>query len=115
MPTDDIDSGAIPTEALVADILEVFGLVGLIDWTDLGGGWTTNILITVSGRPVVARIHQGGRSQDRLLDEQAARSAPAMLASPRSVLFRHRTGAPSSGSHQSGWPSSSRSSSVTPG
>jgi homoserine kinase type II len=82
VPTDDIDSRAIPTDALVADIVEVFGLAGRIAWSDLGGSWTTNILIAGAGEPVVARLHQGGTSADRLLAEQAARLALADAGIP---------------------------------
>lgn len=82
MPTDDIDSRAIPSEALVADIAAVFALTGDLDWSDIGGGWTTNLPITGADRPVVARIHQGGKSTDRLLAEQAARIALADAGVP---------------------------------
>ncbi len=75
VPIDDIDSRAEPCEALVAAICEVFGLTGVCDWSDLGGSWTTNLLISGAGRPVVARVHQGVKSWDRLLAEQAARAA----------------------------------------
>jgi len=82
VPTDDIDSRAIPTDSLVADIVEVFVLAGRIDWRDLGGSWTTNILITGAGDPVVARVHRCGTSVDRLLAEQAARLALADAGIP---------------------------------
>ena len=48
VPTDDMDSRANPCGALVAEIAEVFALTGDLDWSDLGGGWTTNLLITGS-------------------------------------------------------------------
>jgi len=89
VPTDDVDRRVIPTDALVAEIAEtfgitgeVFGVTGRFDWRDLGGSWTTNVLITGSGDPVVARIHQGMKSRDRLLAEQAARTALADAGIP---------------------------------
>jgi len=82
VPTEDIDGRAVASEALVAEIATVFGLTGRRDWTDLGGSWTTNLLITRDGPPVVARIHQGGRSRERLLAEQAARIALADAGIP---------------------------------
>jgi Ser/Thr protein kinase RdoA (MazF antagonist) len=80
--TDDLDSAAVPSGALAAEVAEVFGLTGRIDWRDLGGSSTANLLITGDGSPVVARVHQGGKSSGRLLAEQAARNALADAGIP---------------------------------
>lgn len=63
------------SDALVAEIAGWFGRPVPPAWRDLGGSWTTNLLLEYADDPVVARIHQSSTSPARLAAVQAARLA----------------------------------------
>jgi homoserine kinase type II len=63
------------SDALVAEIADWFGRPVPPAWRDLGGSWTTNLLLEYAEGPLVARIHQGSTSPARLAAVQAARLA----------------------------------------
>lgn len=80
--TEDLDEKAVPSASLVAEIARLYGLPEPAGWQDLGGSWTTNLLLDVPGPQVVARVHQGPTSAARLLAEQAVRVAVADAGIP---------------------------------
>jgi Ser/Thr protein kinase RdoA (MazF antagonist) len=63
------------SDALVAEIADRFGRPIPPAWRDLGGSWTTNLLLEYADDPLVARIHQISTSPERLAAVQAARLA----------------------------------------
>jgi homoserine kinase type II len=77
-----IDSRACGSDALVAEIVECFALPRPVGWRDLGGSWTTNLLLDCPEGPLVARVYQGGTLPPRLSAVQAARRAVAAAGIP---------------------------------
>ncbi len=82
MTDERIDSRACGSDALVAEIVERFALPRPAGWRDLGGSWTTNLLLDFPDRPLVARVYQAGTSPPRLSAVQAARRAVAVAGIP---------------------------------
>ncbi len=71
-----MDEVRVPgSDALVAQIAGRYGRPVPVAWRDLGGSWTTNLLLEYDGNPLVARIHQSSTSPERLAAVQAARLA----------------------------------------
>ncbi len=75
MTAENIDSRVCGSDPLVAEIVDRFALARPATWRDLGGSWTTNLLLDRPGAPLVARVYQGGTSPARLTAVQAARRA----------------------------------------
>jgi homoserine kinase type II len=81
----DLDTRIDGSDALVEEIAGLFGLPFPVTWRDLGGSWTTNLLLEYPGRPLVTRIYQGYTSPDRLAAVQAARQAVGAAGIPTVV------------------------------
>ena len=80
--TDSIDSRARGSDSLVAEIADRYALDRPAAWRDLGGSWTTNLLLECPAASLVARVYQGHLSPARLTAVQAARSAVAGAGIP---------------------------------
>lgn len=82
MTEERIDSRACGSDPLVAEIVSSFDLGQPAGWRDLGGSWTTNLLLDCPDGPLVARVYQDGTSPPRLSAVQAARRAVAAAGIP---------------------------------
>jgi homoserine kinase type II len=81
----DLDTRIDGSAALVEEITGCFGLPFPVTWRDLGGSWTTNLLLEYPGRPLVTRIYQGHTSVERLAAVQAARQVVGAAGIPTVV------------------------------
>ena len=79
-----------PTPELVDQVVAGFGLGPISGWRDLGGSWTTNLLLGCSRGDVVARVHQRRTTSERVRAEQAARAALADAGIPTVVPLTDR-------------------------
>jgi homoserine kinase type II len=83
------------SDALVAEVIESFGLEHPAAWCDLGGSWTTNLRLDYADEPsLVVRIHRGSTSAARVSALQAARKVVAKAGIPTVVAIPAPDGSP---------------------
>src|SRR3712207_3948031 len=94
MDRDDGSQRLIGSDAVVAEIGSLFQLGEIRSWWDLGGSRTTNLALQLDGAQVVARVHRVDTAVERLVAEQAARTALAKAGVPTVTPIPDRAGKP---------------------
>lgn len=89
---DDPYERCVPTAELAAEIGERYGLGRPQGWRDLGGSFTTNLLLEFGEVARVARIHRDWTTPERLTALQGARRAIAAAGVPTVTPLPDPTG-----------------------
>lgn len=82
----------MPDAAMIGELAAEYGIDARSAWQDLGGSWTTNVMIPNRDQLWVGRIHRRFTSRERLDAVQAARSAAAANDLPTAIPVATRMG-----------------------